>query len=769
MVASLGMGVGVNMTLYAVVKRAVFRDSQAIREPERVITVTPGLSYPDFVDVNGQSTVAGYAIFQSASLLWARESGTRTLGAKIVSADYFEVLGVRPVLGRTFASNPQDPDQLLVSHQFWQRYLGSDIGIVGHPMTINGWRMTIIGVLPADFYSAVAPLLAPAIYVPISSHVNVALDVRGAAQFDVVARLRPGTTFAQGATELRALDARLRQAYPDVKRGQPLAAFPRLSPFQASGDAGPRFALFALLMLIAALGGLVLLIACANVAGVLAARADERRRELAIRAAIGANRNQLMVELFAEGLLLGAISVAGAIAVWRLGVVLLPRIPAIADLGATVMPPPLPLGFSISLTLVVAAACTIAPVLLAKHIRPIDDLRPTPGMGIPGRLRVPRILVGVQVAISAVFVASAVFVVRTTVMLDQVTPGLDLSHNVVISVRLPSTLGETATLDLERELRRVEGLTDVTYGALPTAFSPGRNRLRLDASGQAGLQADVLQVEPGFLTTLGLPIVRGRGLEHADVNPGGQVRPAIVDRTFVDRYAQGRDPIGMTMTLAPDTESGQREQRLLIVGVSAAANLAGPLGVPTPLVFAPSEAPIRSATLLVRTRGPAAAAVPSIIRTLGSRFAGASASVTPLADQFNATLAPLRVAIAILGVLALIGVVVAMVGLHGLVSYQTSRRTFDIGVRRALGATTSAVIGLILRDAASMVAGGVLVGVLLAAAASRLLPPIAGHYALGPIDLASAVGVLALTTLIACLRPARIASKVEPTVALRAE
>jgi len=141
----------------------------------------------------------------------------------------------------------------------------------------------------------------------------------------------------------------------------------------------------------------------------------------------------------------------------------------------------------------------------------------------------------------------------------------------------------------------------------------------------------------------------------------------------------------------------------------------------------------------------------------------------PLADQFNSTLAPLRVVIAILGVLALIGVVVAMVGLHGLVSYETSRRTFDIGVRRALGATTNSVIGLILRDAASMVAGGVLVGLLLTAAASRMAPPIAGRYALGPIDLASAVGVLAFTTLIACMRPARIASRVEPTVALRAE
>jgi hypothetical protein len=433
------------------------------------------------------------------------------------------------------------------------------------------------------------------------------------------------------------------------------------------------------------------------------------------------------------------------------------------------MPPPLPLGFSIALALVVGAVCSIAPILLSKQIRPMGDMRPIPVIGVRGRLRVPRILIGVQVAICVVFLAAAAFVIRTTVSLGHVTPGIDLSHDVVVSVRLPSTLGDTAILDLERGLRGVEGLTDVAYGALPTAFSAGRNRLRLDATGQADIQADALRVEPGFLRTLGLPIVRGRDLEHGDLDLGRQIRPVIVDGTFVDRYAGGRDPIGMTLTLAPDTESGSREQRLLIVGVSAAANFAGPVGVPTPLVFVPSEAPFRAATLLVRTRGPAAAGIPSIIRTLGSRFPGASASVMPLADQFDGTLAPLRMVIAIMGVLALIGLVVAMVGLHGLVSYETSRRMFDIGVRRALGATTNSVIGLVLRDAASMVAGGVLAGVVLTAAASRTLPPFAGRYALGPVDLASAIGVLMLTTLIACLRPVRIASKVEASVALRAE
>jgi putative ABC transport system permease protein len=207
----------------------------------------------------------------------------------------------------------------------------------------------------------------------------------------------------------------------------------------------------------------------------------------------------------------------------------------------------------------------------------------------------------------------------------------------------------------------------------------------------------------------------------------------------------------------------------VIVGVSRAANLGGPSAVSTPLVFIPADAPARSATLVVRSSGPAAAAIPPITRTISQRFPGASAAVTSLADQLDSALAPLRVLVAVLGLFALIGTVVAMVGLHGLVSYQTGRRTFEIGVRKALGASTRSVAGFVLRDAASMVAGGVLVGTLLTAAASRLLPPIAGGYVLGPIDLACAIAALATTTLVACLRPVRIASHVEPVVALRAE
>jgi len=244
--------------------------------------------------------------------------------------------------------------------------------------------------------------------------------------------------------------------------------------------------------------------------------------------------------------------------------------------------------------------------------------------------------------------------------------------------------------------------------------------------------------------------------------------PVVVDRTFVDRYTRGRDPIGMTMTLAANTELGTRDQRLVIVGTSESVNIAGPTGASASLILIPSEAPLRSATLLVRTRGLATTAVSSIIRVLGAQFPGVSASVTPLADQYTAALAPLRIVAAVLAVLALIGTFVAMVGLHGLVSYETSRRRFDIGVHRALGASTRSVISLVLTDAALMITGGVLVGVLLMVAASRALPPLAG-YVLGPIDFVATIGLLTLTTGVACFRSARIACQVEASVALRAE
>jgi len=768
MVVSLGVGVGVNMTLYAVVKRAVFSDSQSIRDADRLLTVTPGLSYLDYADVQSQSTVAEYTIFQSASLLWAHENGTRTLGAKIVSADYFEVLGIRPVLGQTFAPDPTNPDQLLLSYQFWERTLHSDVGIVGRPMTINGWPMTIVGVLPADFYSAVAPLLAPAIYAPISPHVNVALDVRGAAQFDAVARLRSGSTMAQAVAELRVIDDHLRQTYPDIRRGQRLAAFPRSSPFQGASDGGRRFGLLALLGVVGLLGLLIMLIACANVAGVLAARTDERRKELAIRTALGASHGRLTLELFMEGLLLGVMSVAGAIALWRVSVALLPRLPGMANFGAILMPPPPPVAFAVGLTLIVAAACALGPVLLARHIHPIDGLRIGPGGARAGRLRIPRLLVGVQVAVCAVFIVAAAFIARTNVSLSRIAPGLDLTHNAVVSVRFPSTFGDRATLELERALRSIGDVSDVTYGSLPAAFNAGRNTVRLDASGEADIHVEALRVEPGFLKTLGIRLERGRTLQLGDISPNTRILPVVADRTFVDRYTRGRDPIGMTMTLAANTESGAGEQRLMIVGITAAVNLAGPTGTPAPLIFIPADPPQRSATLLVRTTSTATTAVSSIIRVLDARFPGASASVTSLADQFDAALVPIRIVTAVLAMLALIGTFVAMIGLHGLVSYEASRRTFDIGVHRALGASTRSVMSLVLRDAAVMVTGGALIGVLLMAAASQALPPLAG-YVLGPIDFAATIGLLTMTTLLSCLGSVRAACQVEASVALRTE
>ena len=772
MVSSLGVGVGINLTLYAVVKQVAFRDSPATFEPERLMTVTPGLSYPDYLDVSGQSTAADYAIFQSATLLWARERDTRPLGAKIVSPDYFEVLGVRPVLGRSFAADPHNPDQVLVSYQFWQQHFGSDVAIIGRPLTINGWPMTIVGVLPHDFYSAVAPLLAPAIYVPVSPHVNLALDARGAAQFDVVARLRRGTTFAQGVGELRALDKRQRQAYPDIRRGQPLSARPRVvNSFQAvSGDDGLQLLLLTVVAAVTILGGLVLLITCANVAGVLAARADERRRDLAIRAAIGADRRRLFLELFAEGLLLGAVSVAGAVAIWTVASWSLPQIQSMANLSAFVMPPPMPFGFAIALMLLVAAASTMAPAILAGRIDPVEGLRITTGQGgMRGRLSIPRMLVALQVAICAIFIAAAVFVVRTTTNLSALAPGFDVSRTAVVSVRFPSALGNTATLDLERQLRQIAGVISVSYGTLPSAFSSGRNQVRLDATGQSDLHADALRVAPEFLDTLGVSIEHGRNLRDGDQTADDAVRPIVIDQTFAERYLQHRDPIGLTLTLGGDTESGIRDQRAVIVGVSRRASLVGPEQVPTPVIFVPSDPPLRSATVLVRTGQRATVSVPAIIRVLGTRFPGASASVMPLAEQFAGALAPLRVALVILGLLAAIGTVVAMVGLHGLASYEISRRTFDIGVHRALGASTISVIGLVLRQVAVMVGGGILAGVSVAGTAGRLLPPIAGTHALAPIDMAGAAGILTLTTITACMRPALNASRIEAIIALKAE
>ena len=769
MIASLGVGVGITISVYALVDRLIAGDWLTVSERERVMTVRPGLSYPDYVYLSRASTSADYIIFQSASLLWAHDTGTRTIGAKIVSSNYFEVAGVRLLSGRTFAADPTNPDQVVLSYRFWQQQFGARAAIVGQSLTLNGWPMTIVGVLPDGFYSAVAPMLAPAIYVPVSSHVNVALDDRGAAQFDVLGRLRAGVTFAQASGELLAIDARIRNEQSSGARRAALAARSGVvSPFQGGDTTVPGLWIRAAVAVINALGTLVLLIACTNVAGVLAARADERRRDLAIRAALGASHRRLIVELLGDGVLLGTLSVAGAAVLWAAGIELLSRVPALVNLGVVLIPPRLPVGLLLGLVVLVAGGCTVAPALLVRHIDAIDGLRPSRMSMVGGRLGAPRVLTAVQICICAIFATAAIFLVRTTASLGSIVPGFDLAPNIVVSVRLPSAAGENAARDVESELSRIAGVTAVSYGSFPGAFSAGRHQLRLDEGGKV-VRAEALSVEPDFLRTLGIPIERGSDLELGDVADRGTLTRVVVDRTFVDRYLPGRAPVGVVMTLAGDSETGARDRRLITTGVSRVANLGGPNGRPTPLVFVPTDPPQRASTYVVRTERSAAAIVPAVVRTIGSRFPGASASVATMTERFNGTLGPLRVAGGVLALFAAIGALIATIGLHGLVSYQTGRRTFEIGVRVALGASRRSVVALVLRDAAPIAAGGAGLGLLCAAVAARWLPAIAGDRMIAPLDLVTAATLIAIATIMACCRPAWSALRIDAATALRTD
>jgi predicted permease len=771
MIASLGIGVGVNVTLYVIGERFFFESWLTAGEPERLLTIKPGLSYPDYLDLASASARVDYTIFQSATLLWAHDTSTHTIGAQVVSDNYFEVLGVRLLAGRTFRAEAGNPDQVVVSYRFWQQQLAASTTAIGQTLTLNGWPMTIVGVLPKTFYSAVAPMLAPAIYVPASPHVNLGLDDRGAAQFDVLARLRPDATVAQARAEFRSLDRRFPTGQTGEPRSMSLAATAGvLNPIRAPGNRGPTLLVRSLVLGVFAIGALVLLIACANVAGVLAARADERRRDLAIRTAFGATRRRLVLDLLAEGVILGVASVTGAAVLWQLGMALLPRLPALATASVVFMPVSMPIVFPAALAVMIAVICAVVPAMLVSQVNPVEGLRPARASGLRTRLRAPRLLIGVQVTVCSLFLIAVIVVMRTTLSLAAIDPGFDDTHAIVVSTRLPSTMGGEAAIDVENTLGGIAGVDSVSYGALPSALTDGRNRLRLDESEGREVRVEAVPVEAGFLRTLGIRIERGRDLARSDASPEASLIPVVVDRRFADQYLEGREPIGMRMTLAGDAESGRAEQRLVVVGLSRSANLAGRTSQPPAVVFVPSRTPARAVTFVVRASGPARAMVPAVIRTMNDRFPGASASVTTMRERFDGTLAPLRIAIVILGVVAAMGIIVAMIGLHGLVSYEASRRTFEIGVRLALGAERRSLIGLVLRDAAGMVAGGFVLGGLLAAAVGRVAPGIAaGVRLISPEDLALTGGLLAVATIIACLSPIRLALRVESAAALRAD
>jgi predicted permease len=766
---SIGIGAGLNISVYSVLKHVLLESLVTAPDADRLVWITPGISYPDYQDLRAMETPVDLAAMTMAKPTWRSSGPTMAIPAHVVSDNYFDVVGVRPVLGRTFHSRDRvagEAAPVVLSFGFWQQRMGGDPAVVGRSMELNGWPYVVAGVLPRDFRSLAA--MSPNVYVPIGPHIADALESRTAGYFDLIGRLRDGVTPAQATAGLRTAAGSLEARFPAENEG--LAR--RLTAIPATGlhvlDAAlPSHLAPAVAGIVYALAGLVLLIACANVAALLVARANERRHEIAIRIALGATRGRLVQQCVAESLVIGALGCAAGSAFWMWSAAIIRSAPAVVNAGISVVPSSLPLLYCVVLALVVTIACGVAPAWTANQIVPVSGLRSERAGSVFRRLSLQRGLVAGQVATCFVLLAAAFVLLSAFLRLRVADPAFDVAHTVAVEVRLPNTSRGAGFFALREALRAAPGVETITCDqsiAPPITFTERVHRAT--SPDDAGLATAIPRVGPQFFETMRIPLVRGRDLNDADFRRGPAAAvPVIVNDTFARRYLSGSDPLDEQLVLPGNREIGQPARTARIVGVARDSKATALNHDSVPVLYVPAE----STFLVARVTGPAADATRALERAVAARHPGAAVTATPAADRLALALLPARVGALLMTALGAIGVVLAMTGLYGVVSYTASRRTFEIGLRMALGATKSVVVRTIVLDGLWLVACGCVAGGAAAFALARVIRLVLGADRTS-LDAASFFGVIAVLLVVggvSSLWPARRAAGVDPAIALR--
>ena len=796
-VASIAIGAGLNLGVYAVLRHVMFDSVVTAAAPDRLVRIAPGISYPNYRDLRSADLPIDLAAMQMARVTWRTPDGTEVLSAHVVSDNFFDVAGVRPILGRTFTAGDRErTDLVVITHSFWQRLRlergaggerrvaappsesergwgpasieqqsGGDPAIVGRSIELNGWPYVIAGVLPRGF-TAVAIMSGKA-YVPIGPHVAAALENRRAAQFDLFGRLRDGIATGQAAAALRVAAERIEAGFPDVNRG--FARSLRMSsmdPFSFLRQMPAGQMILAAAATTYGLVGLVLLVACANVASLLVSRADERRKDIAVRIALGATRARLMQQFLAESLVIATVGCAAGASLWILAAAWL-RATIIASSTAeiTALDGALPIRFGLLLVCAVTVACGVAPAMRANQLSIVAALQARRTGGVFRFVSLQRLLVGAQIAICVVLLTAAIFLLHNLIRLQAGDPGFDVAHTLTIDLQVPSSSRPRSALDRRMAVQAEPGVQAVSWG-WPIG-PPFTERIRAAGAGElAALTVDVRRVGPRFFETMRIPLASGRDLAEEDVGAAAP-KPIVVNETFARRYLAGVDPLGRRFVRPRDLENARNEQVLEIVGV-ARDTLARTVGDGhVPVVYLPQPSP----SLTVRMAGPAAAAMRSLAQRIERlEPPGTVVTVSSMADSVDAALRPMRTAATLVGALGAIAIVLATTGLAALISRAIARRTYEIGVRIALGASRAAIVRMILRDGLSIVFAGCLAGGALSFAIARVLQSVITSQSLvDPVAFGAALLLLLLVSVAAALPPARRAAAAEPVVALRSE
>ncbi len=768
---TLALGVGANTAMLSVVNAVMLRPLPGIAAPDRLLwigAVDRRSGHERMLQASEVDAVAALGVFEGLaasvplSLNFAGRGEPQRISAALVNASYFATLGVKPAIGRLTGA---DPDRAILSWDFWQRYFESDPAIVGRPVLLNGQSFIVAGVTPRGFIGTELADHPPMLWALVTPGRSSALDPAGDVRFYLAGRLRSGVTLPQAQAALALLAARLQPA-PSTRDAD--TNF-RLAPLTGGVRPADRGDALSVALIGFAVVGAVLLIACANVAGLLLARASRREREMGMRIALGAGRWRLVRQLLTESALLASAAAVGGLLVawWGTGAL----VSALAiPLPLDVRPDATVLAGTLAASAIAVLAFGMVPALYASRPDVAAAIAGATVAGTPRRrARLQRRFVITQIALSLVLLATAAMLLRH--LHDATAADTRMGDADRLLVASFDLAGQGYSPERQRAfgrelLGRLEDVPAVESASIASLVPLGGARIgthvQLAGAGDAARRTAYCNwVWPGYFRTVGARLARGRDFAEADNEGAAPV--AIVNETMSRQFWPGEDAIGKRFRM------GRAD--VTVVGLSADTPYDAVGDRAAPFVFFPSaqESVRRMPTgLVVRATHDASDLLP-IVR-------GVVAQMDPALPLFDARTiqsvvrerrAPQRAASLVLDLFGLLALLLTTTGVYGVMAYAVERRTREIGVRVALGARAIDVMGLMMREGASLAGAGVAAGVLAAVAATRALAAVAELEPASPALLAAVSSLVALAILAACSIPARRAMRVDPAVTLR--
>jgi putative ABC transport system permease protein len=766
---SLGLGTGVNTTLYSVF-RSVFLQEPTARNAERMVRIEPGnsnqISYLNFRDLEPGPAFEGFAAYAMSGLNLRTGEDVEKVRGMMVSPEFFDLLGIRAGLGRSLSRGGEST--AVLSYEFWQSRFADRADPLGVVLNLNGHAFEVIGVLPRN-YRAVTGALGPEVYVPLGPALAPTINKRSHAFLTVLGRLREGVSQQQAQAAVTARTREIERIHPADNRDLGRATF--LFPISGLGSWSQRNTPVSMLIGLTTIPfvifGLVLLIACANVAGLLLSRGAARRREIAIRLALGSSRSRLIRTLLAESLLLSILgSIAGLLLTFWLCRLLsgipLPQV----QRPVAVTPDLTVLFYALFVMLIATLACGITPALASTRLQLADAFKETTANF--RRLAGRRVLVTGQVAVSTVLLFVSTLFLRSLDFISGVHPGFDIEKAVTAQIELDRDRYplEQRLLFATQAVSKVQALPGITSASVANLVPLGGDvyDTSCEIDGQPGSRGHTyeMKVGPAYFRTMAISLYQGREFAASDRMGGPPV--AIVNQAFVRKMGLGEKPIGARV------RTNSTEPWHEVVGVAADSKYAFFGEEPHPILYRSFLQTGGGLIVVAGTAGNPAGMLASMKLAIAELDKSAIVESRTMREATSLEFSLRSMGAWILGGIGVLGLALALIGLYGVMSYAVNRRMPEIGIRMAIGASRPAILWMVMRNGLALTGTGIGIGVLISLAAAQPLGFLmSGVSTFDPLSIAITSAMLAITGMGASLVPSLRAMRADPLAMLRYE